>query len=198
MGAISGALPSGSSRIVADKERDRTHCSIVGGTHMYSWIVFAHVVAVLVFLLAHGVATVVTFKVRGERNVERIRALLDLSRATRAITTVSMLVMLAAGVIAGFMGNWWMYGWIWLSLGLLVVIGMSMTFLGSRSFDRIRQLVQPEMTPSRVKQKSKPSPVASPDQQLADVVAATHPWLLTILGGGGLVVILWLMMFKPF
>jgi hypothetical protein len=27
---------------------------------------------------------------------------------------------------------------------------------------------------------------------------AAHPWLLTAIGGGGLVLILWLMMFKPF
>jgi len=165
---------------------------------MYNWIVFTHVVAVLSFLLAHGVATVVTFTVRGEREVERIRALLDLSRATRGLATVSMLVMLAAGIIAGFMGNWWGRGWVWASLGLLVVIGMTMSLIGSRSFNRIRQLVQPEMTPSRMKQKSQPSPVVSADQQLADVLAATHPALLTIIGGGGLVVILWLMMFKPF
>jgi hypothetical protein len=49
---------------------------------MYSWIVFAHVLGVFGFLLGHGAAALVTFKLRGERAVERIRALLDLSRST--------------------------------------------------------------------------------------------------------------------
>lgn len=165
---------------------------------MYSWIVFAHVLGVFGFLLGHGAAAVVTFKLRGERAVERIRALLDLSRSTRAVANVSLLIMLAAGVTAGFMGNWWTHRWIWVSLAVLVVIGLSMTFVGARSLDRIRQVVQPSMLPSRSPQKPQQQLAVSAEEQLADLLAATHPVLLTAIGGGGLALILWLMMFKPF
>ena len=34
---------------------------------MYSWIVFVHVLGVFGFLLAHGAAAVVAFRLRGER-----------------------------------------------------------------------------------------------------------------------------------
>jgi hypothetical protein len=42
------------------------------------------------------------------------------------------------------------------------------------------------------------SPNTAVDKQLAVMLAATRPWLLTAIGGGGLTLILWLMMFKPF
>jgi thiol:disulfide interchange protein len=114
------------------------------------------------------------------------------------VANVSLLVLLAAGVTAGFMGNWWTYRWIWVSLALLVVIGLSMTFVGARSLDRIRQVVQPGTVSTHSNQKIQQSLATSADEQLADLLGATHPVLLTVIGGGGLALILWLMMFKPF
>ena len=165
---------------------------------MYNWIVFIHVLGVFGFLFAHGAATAIAFKLRGEREVERMRALLDLSRSTRMAATVSLLVTLVAGIALGFMGGWWGHLWIWASLGLLVLIGVAMTFLGSRSFDGIRQLIQPDTSLSGAKKERLPAPNTSANEQLAALLAATHPMLLTLTGGGGLALILWLMMFKPF
>jgi hypothetical protein len=164
---------------------------------MYQWLVFAHILGVFGFLLAHGTAAAVTFALRRQREVERVRALLDLSRGVTMVANVSLLVLLAAGITAGFMGNWWGQGWIWASLGLFILIGVTMTLLGSRPLNRIRQLVQAG-NPSRSETISHSSLDPSAEKQLAVLLAATHPWLLTVIGGGGLVLILWLMMFKPF
>src|SRR5215469_12136306 len=107
---------------------------------MYQWFVFAHVLGVFGFLLAHGTAAAVAFVLRRQREVERVRVLLDLSRGVTMVANVSLLVLLAAGITAGFMGNWWGQGWIWTALGLLILMSISMSVLGSRLFNRLRQL----------------------------------------------------------
>ena len=164
---------------------------------MYQWLVFAHVLGVFGFLLAHGTAAAVAFALRRQREVERVRVLLDLSRGVTIVANVSLLVLLAAGITAGFMGYWWGHGWIWASLGLFILIGVTMTLLGSRPLNRIRQRVHAG-NPSRSETISHSSLDTSAEMQLAVLLDATHPWLLTVIGGGGLVLILWLMMFKPF
>jgi hypothetical protein len=164
---------------------------------MYQWLVFAHVLGVFGFLLAHGTAAAVAFALQRQCKVERVRVLLDLSRGVTKVANVSLLVLLAAGITAGFMGNWWGHGWIWASLGLFILIGVTMTLLGSRPLNRLRQLVHAG-NPSRSETVSHLSLDTSAEKQLAVLLAATHPWLLTVIGGGGLVLILWLMMFKPF
>ena len=164
---------------------------------MYQWLVFAHILGVFGFLLAHGTAAAVTFALRRQREVERVRVLLDLSRGVTMVANVSLLVLLAAGITAGFMGNWWSHGWIWASLGLFILMGVTMTLLGSRPLNRIRQLVHAG-NPSRSETISHSSLDTSAEKQLAVLLAATHSWLLTVIGGGGLALILWLMMFKPF
>lgn len=164
---------------------------------MYLWLVFAHVLGVFGFLLAHGVAAAVAFALPRQREVERVRALLDLSRGVTLVANVSLLTLLAAGITAGFMGSWWGHGWIWAALGLFILMGVTMSPLGSHPLNRIRQLVQAS-NPARAGTISH-SPVDLPaEKHLAVLLAATHPWLLTAIGGGGLVAILWLMLFKPF
>jgi hypothetical protein len=164
---------------------------------MYQWLVFAHILGVFVFLLAHGTAAAVAFALPRQREVERVRVLLDLSRGVTMVANVSLLVLLAAGITAGFMGNWWDQGWIWASLGLFILISVTMTFLGSRPLNRLRRLVHAD-NPSRSETTSNSSLDTFEEKQLAVLLAATHPWLLTVIGGGGFVLILWLMMFKPF
>src|SRR5262249_23247661 len=94
---------------------------------MYQWLVFSHVLRVFGFRLAPGASAAVAFKLRGEREIARVRALLDLSRGAAAVGNVSLLVLLAAGIAAGFGGGWWGRGWIWAALGLLVLISFAMT-----------------------------------------------------------------------
>lgn len=164
---------------------------------MYQWLVFTHVLGVFGFLLAHGASAAVAFKVRGEREVARVRALLDLSRGAAAVSNASLLVLLAAGIAAGFIGSWWGSGWIWAALGLLVLISVAMLGVGSPPLQRVRQLVG-EVGPRGPKGDPETSSAIPTDQQLAVALSAVHPWLMTVIGGVGLALILWLMLFKPF
>src|SRR5262245_39179032 len=149
-----------------------------GGNMLYQWIVYVHILAVFAFLLAHGTATAITFKLRGERQIERIRALLDLSQSTRSLGSLSLLVLLLAGILLGFMGNWWGRGWIWTALILLELMSVAMGVLASRPLARARQLVAA-------------SSAAKVDQQLSTLLAAPNPMVLSVIGGVGLAIILW-------
>jgi hypothetical protein len=152
---------------------------------LYQWVVYVHILAVFAFLLAHGTATAITFKLRGERKLERIRALLDLSQSMSILGRVSLLVLLLAGIILGFMGKWWGHGWIWTALILLVLMSVAMSLLASRPLLQARQLLAAHST-------------AEVDQQLSTLLAAPNPVVLSLIGGVGIAIILWLMRFKPF
>lgn len=160
---------------------------------MYQWLIFTHILAIFGFLIAHGASAAIVFKLRGERETARVQVLLELSRGANGVANACLLVFLAAGIIAGFMGNWWGQLWIWAALGLLIALSVFMTFVGSRPLIRIRRTLE-----SAESTKSTLSPVAPTEQRLGELLAATHPWLLTTVSGGSIAVILWLMMFKPF
>ena len=163
---------------------------------MYIWVVFLHVLAAFGFFLAHGASATVMLKVRGERDRARLHALLDLSNAAGGAMTVTLLLLLLAGIIAGFMGRWWGWGWIWVSLALLIAISLVMSFLGRLYLDRVRRAIGIATDDDRRK-KLAPPPPASPEE-LAEVLASGRPMALAVIGIAGLAVIVWLMMFKPF
>src|SRR5258708_32817403 len=88
------------------------------------------------------------------------------------VANVSLLVLLAAGITAGFMGNWWGQGWIWAALGLFILISVTMTLLGSRPFKRLRQFVDAG-NPSRSETISHSSLDTYAEKQLAILLDAT-------------------------
>jgi hypothetical protein len=155
---------------------------------MYPWVVFLHIAGVFGFLLAHGASVAVLFKIRKERDREKIRTLLELSGASMVGFYASIIVLLAAGVIAGFLGNWWGMLWIWLSLGLFLAISALMYPLGTRYFRKISDAVT--LRPSG-------APMAS-DEEIESLLRSARPILIAVIGFGGILVILWLMLFKPF
>ncbi len=157
---------------------------------LYQWLVFAHVVGVFGFLLAHGVSAAVIFRVRVEHDVVALRTLLNLSARSLIASSISLVVLLAAGVGAAFLGHWWAFGWPWAALGVLLAVWVSMAWPTGSALRRVR-LALGITGPGHVT-----APVRTEDVSVA--VAAVHPWLSALTGGAGLVVILWLMMFKPF
>lgn len=155
---------------------------------MYRWWVFLHLVGVFGFLLTHGISVGVMFRVRHERDRERLRALLALSRASTIVVYLSMAVLVAGGILAGFAGRWWGRGWIWTSLGLLIAITGAMYSLGTTFHNRIS---------GGLGARPSGAPVAS-DEEIAELLSSGRPMLIAVIGFGGLLVILWLMVFKPF
>lgn len=157
---------------------------------MYQWLVFLHVLGVFGFLLAHGVSLFVGFRVQREKDIHAVRALLGLSASAVMWTSLSLLVLLIGGIGAGFVGNWWSHGWIWAALGVFVVVWALMSIFSGPAFRRARMAVG--FTGPRTIDES----VVSDD--LAVRLADLRPWLPTVIGGVGLVILLWLMVLKPF
>ena len=162
---------------------------------MYGFVVYLHVASVLVFLLGHGASANVAFQLKRERHPDRIRALLDLSLWSNLGMYVGLLFLLLTGIIAGFMGNYWGKGWIWLAIVLLVAMSAAMGLLGSLYYGKVRTAVglQPYRRTDQVTLGAVKSEV-----EIAALLNTNLPLLLTAIGLGGLLVILWLMMFKPF
>ncbi|HEY6609355.1 MAG TPA: hypothetical protein VI277_09185, partial [Candidatus Limnocylindria bacterium] len=118
----------------------------------------------------------------------RIGTLLELSSTSMTAFYASIVVLLGAGVLAGFIGNWWRMLWIWVSLGMFIAIAGAMYPLATSYFRRVRRAVG-----------SRPSgaPMAS-DEELDELLSSSRPLVITAVGFGGILIILWLMLFKPF
>lgn len=162
---------------------------------LYKIIVFLHVISVLGFLLAHGATVSVTFALKRERDVQKIRTLLDLSTASYPIMLWTLLSTVVFGVIAGIQLNWWRYGWIWTSVVLLVIIVVLMARLGAEVYGKARKVAG---LPYKVNGKPFPAEAPKSDKELLEILEKSNPVLLTIIGFGGYAIIAWLMLAKPF
>ena len=159
----------------------------------YPWIVFIHAATVLLFFIAHGASMAVALSIRNEQNPDRLRALLDLSRAAIGPAVGGLAAIgILTGIVAGFIGDWWGQLWIWISLVLFVVMAFAMTPLMAVRLNAMRAAAG-QATP---RQKD-PPPVEDLDE-LRRLQAAWNPMPLAVAGIGSFLVILYLMLVKPF
>lgn len=162
---------------------------------LYQLVVFLHVIFVLGYLLAHGVSAAVSFAIKKERDINRVRALLDLSAASYPWMYRALWGFLLFGVIAAFMGGWWGRGWVWVSLVLGIIIVVLMAVFGAGIYGEARKAVGIRYN---VKGKWFPPEPAKSDDEVFAILAKANPTLLTVIGYGGFAVITWLMTAKPF
>jgi 4-hydroxybenzoate polyprenyltransferase len=142
---------------------------------MYQWIVFIHIASVLGLLIVHPVT--VAFHLKQERDDTRIRELLEVTEAASTLRWIFFGLVILSGVVLGFLGSWWSTAWIWAALVIFVLIGLVMNLYGGRTIDRIAD--------------------TRDDAEMERLLARFRPWILGVTGAGGLLVILYLMLFKP-
>ena len=159
------------------------------------WLVFLHVAGAFMFAAGHGVSMAVALRARVEPDRARLGALLDVSGWSLGVAGIGMLVLLISGILAGIVANDFGEAWIWISLVLFVVIGGVMTPIGSAYFGRLRAGIGQR---TRRLKPSDPDPVPLSDEELAALRASSAPTTLLVIGVGGFIVILYLMMFRPF
>lgn len=162
---------------------------------LYGSIVFVHAVTILLFFVAHGTSMAVAFALKRESEPARVRALLDLSRFSLGVGSVALILIgLVTGIVAGFMGGHWGKLWIWISLVLFVAIGGAMTPLASFRLNPIRAAAGMPVAGSGAPEAP---PVEDPDE-LRRLLQAWNPLPVAAIGLTGFIVILWLMLAKPF
>jgi hypothetical protein len=161
-------------------------------------LVFLHLLSVFSFLILHGASVATAFRLRTERDRASVRAMLQLSNAYVSFLYVALLAILVTGILAGIAVGWWTSGrlWIWVALVLLFVIAGVMYPLGTAHMDTLRRAVGLPTFADRGKEVALP-PEAS-DEELARLLMSPRPMVAAAVGLGGILVITWLMMFKPF
>jgi plastocyanin len=154
---------------------------------VYRWWVYLHLLGVFGFLISHGVSVAVTFRLRKERDPSKVQALLGMSSASLTGFYPSMVLLIAGGVAAGYQGNWWGYGWIWWSIGLLALVTVAMYAMAKPHFSRIRFVTDAMVGGSKA---------VSPEEY-GEALSAPRGLVIAGIGFAGLAVILFLMLFKP-
>jgi hypothetical protein len=164
---------------------------------MYPWIVFLHMVFVFGFLLAHGISAGVILQLRNENEPERMKALLDLSGQSARTMYISLLLLIITGIIAGVSGQWWGQQWIWLSLVVLILVFVGMQVRGSGYLLQLRKTIGAQYFENM---KLHPALAPASKEEIAALLASSRGRAMELLGMGGigLLVILWLMILKPF
>jgi hypothetical protein len=164
---------------------------------LYQWMIFLHIFGAIAFFYTHGAPGLVAFRLRSERDPQRIQAMIRIYATDRVFGAQygTLLLLLISGIVTGFMGHWWGMGWIWLSLVLLVAITGAMFSIGTSYYSRVRKAVGMEFM-----QKGKIQPAEDPTspEELDKLLNRSPAMLLLWIGMGGMALILWLMIFKPF
>jgi hypothetical protein len=162
---------------------------------MYPWIVLLHVGGAFLFVIAHGASIWTVNVIRRESQPSRIAALADLSGSSLTVAYIGLLMLLVGGIWAGIYASFFGSGWIWAALGVFIVVAVAMYAIATPFFKRLRiALGQRTMgTP-----KDAPDPVPAADAEILAVASAAPAVALDVIGFGGLLVILWLMVLKPF
>lgn len=160
---------------------------------LYPWIVLLHVVGAFLFVIAHGVSAFAAFAIRSAKtDPSRVRALLEMSGTSLGVMYIGLLMLLVGGIWGGIAGGHFARGWIWTAIIVLVVVTVAMYAMASRYYALVRNAVG---LPSMVDKE--PTGSASPDE-LAALLTNRRPEALVTIGGVALLVLLWLMVLKPF
>jgi hypothetical protein len=161
----------------------------------YPWVVFVHVAAAFLFVMGHGASMWSSDQIRYERDVDRIKILLVMSSRSLSMVYASLVTLLVAGIAAGIMGGHFSRGWIWAAMVVLVLIIVLMYGLATPYYARVRAAVglRPRDYP-----KDAPDPTPLPPDELAALVNSRRADYIGLVGVIGLLILIWLMMFKPF
>lgn len=154
----------------------------------YELAIFLHVGSVVSFVAFHAVSMVVLYRIRGERDRKKVLDLVSLSGETTLPMYVSLGAIVLSGIFAAFRFSRWGDWWLWISIVVLLLTVGLMTAVAKPYFERVKAAC--EVRPSGVPRVS--------DEELADILGGRTAHVIAAIGVGGFVLILYLMVSKPF
>lgn len=155
---------------------------------MYRYWFMLHILGVVAFMAAHGASMFTMFRVRNlDLDRARIADAISFSGTTTRPMYISLAVLVIAGFVAGVQGNWLDDWWLWIAVVVLLVTTGLMTAIAAPYFRRITEACG--VRPSGVPRTS--------DEELTALLHGPTTTLITVIGTVGLLVILYLMIFKP-
>jgi len=161
---------------------------------LIKWLVFVHVLSIITFFLAHGVAAVMAFSIRRETRLERIQAMLDLSAAPVGIYLVSFLLMGISGLWMPFVLDIWNQVWVWLSIVLMLLVVIWMGRFSETTYKPLRKLAG---LPYMIGNKRFDAEAPADDETIRKHIESINLRWMLLIGYGIPMVVLWLMIFKP-
>ncbi len=159
------------------------------------WLIFLHVLSAITFFLAHGTSMAMAFQVRKETDFARIRALLDLSISTIGLMFGSFLALGLTGLIMPFILKVWGKGWVWLSIILMIIVVVQMGVMNEKRYKILRKLVG---LPYMQGNKSFPAELPASQAEVEAHLQKLRVEELVVVGYVMPMIVLWLMIFKPF
>ena len=159
------------------------------------WLIFLHTLSAFTFFLGHGTSVAMAFQIRKEKDFARIRAMLDLSESTFIVMGIALLIMGLTGLTMPFILKIWNKGWIWASIVLMVIVAVQMGVMNDKRYKHLRRMVGlPYMIGGRKFPAEEPASQAEVEAQIKKMKITD----LVIVGYVIPMIVLWLMVFKPF
>jgi hypothetical protein len=155
---------------------------------MYQWFVFAHLLGLVVFAIAHGASVFMSFRLRGERDPAVVDSLLKLGQLSVGPMYIGLLLLGVGGLGAAWNANLWGNAWVIASIVVFIVVLVVMWSVGSPYYMGLRKTLEergPDGGPSIDR------------SELARMLDTRRPDVLTAVGTIGLVLLVWLMVIKP-
>jgi hypothetical protein len=153
------------------------------------WVLL-HLAGVSAFLIVHGVQMWMMFALRPSfPDRARIFDRAEISRRATLPMYVSLAVLLVFGVIAGLAGEWFTgnAAWLWGSIVVLLIVTGLMSVVATGFMRRVREGTTQWADGS----------YSLSDEELEALLDGPQAALSSAIGGVGLLVILFLMVFKP-
>jgi uncharacterized membrane protein len=150
----------------------------------YPWLVFVHLVGLVLFAISHGVSIAAAQAVRGERNRAVVAARLDTSRKAIGISYVGLMLLAIGGLGAAWVAGLLLARWVVASYVVLMTVLVVMWSVASPYYVRLRRALGD----------------GAGDALSADaaaLLASRRYDVLTAVGAIGLIVLIWLMVLKP-